>query len=269
MRARRARVNDFVADHALAWEIAMAALTLIYVVVGFVTDRSADDVVFAISTVLSLIFLAEFSIRIWASKSRVGYMRGHWLDLITCIPAVGPLRLFRMLRLIGIIRFAHRARSSLLIRARRKNGDALLGAWVVAPTLVLLWLGSGAGFWFLERGVNPHVTNFTDALFLAFITATTVGNSNIQPVTVEGQILAGVVIFIGLGLLGFVSARLTATWLNQENDSGRTAADVKLMRHELTETRELLTRTLELLGPQAAASPPSDSPARAKDLSHA
>jgi voltage-gated potassium channel len=282
----RARVDDFVATHALAWEIALATLTLVYVVVGFVDDRSAIEVVSVVTIALSLTFLAEFSVRCWASTSRVGYLRGHWLDLVTCIPAVGPLRLFRMLRLIGIIRFARSTRSTLLIRAKRNNGEALLGEWLVAPTLVLLWLGSSAGFWLLERGVNPHVTNFSDALFLSFITATTVGNSSMQPVTVEGQVLSGLVIFIGLGLLGFVSARLTAMWLKQGNDSGQVAVDLKSLRHELSEIRDLLANLADLIEPhqmgpageirvespvpsRVSPSSPAESPAKAMEPTHA
>lgn len=101
----------------------------------------------------------------------------------------------------------------------------------------------------LERGVNPHVTNFSDAMFLSFITATTVGNSSMKPVTVEGQLLSGLVIFVGLGLLGFVSARLTAMWLNQDNDSGQAmaVAEAKFLRDELTEIREGLARALSIL----------------------
>jgi len=245
MRVGRARVSHFLKEHALAWEVAMACLTLVYVVVAFVDDRSAVSAVSAITITLSIVFLTEFAVRLWASTSRVDYLRGHWLDLVTCIPAVGPLRLLRMLRLVGLIRFASRTRTTLMLGARRKKGDALLGSWLVGPTLILLWFGSASGFWFLERGVNPHVTNFSDALFLSFITATTVGNSTFQPVTVEGQILAGLVIFVGLGLLGFVSARLTARWLNQENDSALTSAEVKSLRRELSEIKELLNRALD------------------------
>jgi voltage-gated potassium channel len=251
MRAGRARVNKFVKDHELPWETAMATLTLVYVIVAFADDRStgAASLITTISVTtiaLSVVFLAEFAVRLWASQSRVAYLRGHWLDLVTCIPAVGPLRLLRLLRLVGLIRFVTRARKTLVLGARRKKADALMGPWLVGPTLVLLWFGSASGFWFLERGLNPHVTNFGDALFLSFITATTVGNSTLQPVTPEGQILAGLVIFVGLGLLGFVSARLTARWLNQENDAALTSAEVKSLRSELSEIKELLNRSLEL-----------------------
>src|SRR3982074_3283847 len=107
----RARINNFVTGHALAWEIAMAALTLAYVVIGFIDVNSVADVVSVLTVALSLVFVSEFSVRCWASESRLGYLRDHWLDLVTCIPAVGPLRLFRMLRFVGIIRLARRARA--------------------------------------------------------------------------------------------------------------------------------------------------------------
>jgi len=82
----------------------------------------------------------------------------------------------------------------------------------------------------------------------------------LQPVTAEGQILAGLVIFVGLGLLGFVSARLTARWLNQENDSALTSAEVKSLRRELSEIKELLNRALDSRepsdgGPHSLADP--------------
>jgi hypothetical protein len=53
----------------------MAALTLLYVVVGFAGDQFAPAVASLLTIVLSLLFLAEFLVRIWASTSRVGYLR--------------------------------------------------------------------------------------------------------------------------------------------------------------------------------------------------
>src|SRR5438876_4246962 len=58
------------------------------------------------------------------------------------------------------------------------------------------------------------VHSFTDALFLAFTTSTTVGFSQMKAVTSEGQIVAGLVIFVGLGLLAAASSRLTSLWID-------------------------------------------------------
>jgi hypothetical protein len=57
------------------------------------------------------------------------------------------------------------------------------------------------------------VHSFPDALFLAFTTSTSVGYSPIKAVSFEGQVVAGLVIFIGLGLLAAASSRLTSLWI--------------------------------------------------------
>jgi len=82
---------------------------------------------------------------------------------------------------------------------------------------------------------------------------TTVGYGDISPVTPEGRVLAGTLAFLGLGLLGFTSARLTAMWLQQEAEEVEDAVDVKvettsdaillqldLLRAEMVELRQAL-----------------------------
>ena len=56
--------------------------------------------------------------------------------------------------------------------------------------------------WVLEHGVNRHVATFGDAMYWSFITVTTVGYGDISPVTPAGRILAGLLIFAGIGVVG-------------------------------------------------------------------
>lgn len=125
--------------------------------------------------------------------------------------------------------------------------------WFVAPLLALLWVGSAYGIWVLEHGRNPGIRSFGDALYWSVVTVTTVGYGDISPVTPEGRVLAGTLAFLGLGLLGFTSARLTAMWLQQEAEEVEDAVDVKvettsdaillqldLLRAEMVELRQAL-----------------------------
>jgi voltage-gated potassium channel len=95
--------------------------------------------------------------------------------------------------------------------------------WVLAPILITVWLAASYGYFEIEGGVNPHVRTFGDALFYSFITASTVGYGAVPPITAEGKILTGVLIFLSIGLLGFASAQLTAKLLPQGNE----VADLK------------------------------------------
>lgn len=227
----------------------MAGLTLIYVVTAFIEDRSAADAVIAITIILGGIFLLEFAVRFIDAPSRMRYLRDHWLDLVTCIPMIGSLRVFRLIRLAGLIRLADSARKLAAHRAKSHSiqEDAGAGAWILPPTMILLWVGSAGGFWLLEHGLNPRLNNFADALYLSFVTATTVGYSNVKPVTAEGQMLAGLLIFVGLGLLGYVSSRLTAYWLNESTDSARLQGEVTALKGEIRDLKEILSRAIALL----------------------
>ena len=245
----RSRVDNFVQRHVVAWELTMAALTLVYVVAAFIEDRAAATAVTVVTVALGAVFLTEFTVRLVDARSRLRYLREHWLDLVTCIPMIGSLRVFRLFRLVGLVRLLITSRRVAAQRAKRHSAeeDVRAGVWILPPTLILLWVGSAGGFWLLEHGVNPRVNNFGDALFLSFLTATTVGYSSVKPVTVEGQILAGLVVFVGLGLLGFVSARLTAYWLKENSDSARMEGEVKALKAEVKDLKGLLERALTLL----------------------
>ena len=105
-RARRS-YNRFFVDHEVAWELIMAALSIAFVVVGYVSEgvpeRDALQYV-AIEIGLTIVFMIEFFSRFAASYDKVGYIRGHWIDLFALIPTIRGIRLFRLVRLLRLFR---------------------------------------------------------------------------------------------------------------------------------------------------------------------
>jgi len=245
----RDRLTAFVRAHQLPWELSMAALTLVYVALSLIVDEGANAAVNAAVGVLSVVFLAEFIGRCWDSQSRLAYLREHWIDLITCVPFIGPLRLLRLLRLLGLLRLAHEIRDIAYVRAE-VSAEASSFTWIVWPTALLLWLGAADGLWIVERGHNAAVHSFGDALYMAFITVTTVGYGDLRPVTPEGKVLAGALVFFGLGLLGFISAQLTARWLRTERREASVATELASLRREIAEMKDLLLEATQPSGPK-------------------
>jgi voltage-gated potassium channel len=217
------RITAFVHRHRLAWELLTAGLTVVYVVLAFLQDQGSSGLVTVCVEVLAAAFILEFGLRLYDASSRKAYLRNHWLDIVTCIPVVGPFRVLRLIRLFGFIRLGATARAYGVGAAASDRLPGGVGLWVLAPILITVWLAASYGYFEIEGGVNPHVRTFGDALFYSFITASTVGYGAVPPITAEGKILTGVLIFLSIGLLGFASAQLTAKLLPQGNE----VADLK------------------------------------------
>jgi len=242
------RINAFVKRHALAWELVTAGLTLVYVVLAFLQDQGSTRLVTAGVAALAAVFVLEFLLRLYDSPSRLGYFRTHWLDIVTCIPVVGPFRALRLVRLVGVIRLAATVRAYGVGAAASNRLPGGVGIWVLTPILITVWLAASYGYYELEAGVNPHVKTFADALLYSFTTASTLGYGTVTPVTPEGKILTGALIFMSIGLLGFASSQLTAKLLPQSNELASLKATIdrqSRLIEELNSRFDAVTGTLE------------------------
>jgi voltage-gated potassium channel len=241
----------------------MAILTIVYVALGFFQDprfgNAADDVVWA----LSGLFFLEFLLRCLDDLSPRRYLRDHWIDLVTCLPAVGPLRLLRLLRLFRVFNSAGIIKR---LAADKGNASTTAGLRLLGATVFIFWLLAGYAFYVTEVDQpRSMVHSFPDALFLAFTTSTTVGFSPMKPVSSQGQIVAGLVIFVGLGLLTAASSRLTSLWIDA---SSQQAQDDLLrdIRDQLRSSEARLAGIEASVGIQTAptkptvTAPPTKSP---------
>lgn len=242
----RGRVTAFIQRHSVAWELGNAGLTIVYVILAFQQDQGAYGAVSVAVLSIAGIFLLEFSLRFYDSPSRLGYLRHHWLDLVSSIPVVGSLRVLRLLRLTAFFRLGATARVFGLGVSAREKVPGGAGLWLLGPILVIVWVASAYGYFELEHGINPRINTFGDALYLAFVTASTVGYGDVAPVTAAGKLLTGVLIFVGIGLLGFASAQLTAKLLPQRNE-------VAELKETLARQEQLLREIKSHLDKQTAA----------------
>jgi len=69
----------------------MALLTIVYVLLAIRSDVNSASVPSALLLGASGIFLVEFLVRLWDAPSRWVYVRGHWVDVLACIPLAGRL----------------------------------------------------------------------------------------------------------------------------------------------------------------------------------
>ena len=214
----------------------MAGLALLYLALALLSDSGRPIASWAIA-LLAAVFIIEFTIRLLDAPSRYAYLRAHWLDLVSSIPLVGGLRSLRFLRFLRLGAVVRLLAAAEHTAARRGARD---GMWFVAPILLTVWFAGSAAYWTFERGVNPALHTFGDALYWAAITMTTVGYGDIKPLTSEGRVVAGLLVFVGIGLVGFASARLTSHWLKTGSDEVRVADRLASLEHEIARLADLV-----------------------------
>ncbi len=214
----RERFLSFVSRHEARWELGMAVLAIAFVVVGFLTEEpGASRIYGTVDVALTVVFIAEFGSRFLASFDRRSYLRGHWIDLVALVPSVRGIRVLRVLRLLrlvraftGVFRFVSQIERLALHRGL---------AW-----LVVAWLGvmviCSVALYVAENGTNAAITSPLDALWWGVVTLTTVGYGDVYPVTPEGRIAATVLMLLGIGLFGGITATVTSYLI----ESGRESA---------------------------------------------
>lgn len=198
---------------------------------------TARTVCWALSVATWVVFAVDFVARLLLSRRRWEFVRSHPLDLlVVAVPMLRPLMLLRLVLVLGVLN--RRAETRLHGR---------VAAYVVVTT-VLLVLVCALAVLSVERGSpGAVITSFGDALWWAATTVTTVGYGDTYPTTGAGRVVASVLMFSGIALLGLVTAT-AAAWLvrrvaeEEEAIELATQRDVEALREEVRALRELLLR---------------------------
>lgn len=134
--------------------------------------------------------------------------------------------------------------------ASRRKAEGHVAAYVTFATTTVVGIASLAVLQ-AERHdpANANITTFGEAVWWSLVTVTTVGYGDFYPVTMQGRVIATLLMLSGIALLGVVTAGL-ASWLisriSDSDESDRTAkladiqdvqAELRLLRSELAALR--------------------------------
>lgn len=173
---------------------------------------------------ICLLFFIDFSINFYKAGNKLAFLKWGWVDLISSIPSVDFLRFGRLLRLIKLLRILKAFRSMVSFTNhffKNKAHGTFISAAIVAGLLIIF---SSIAILQVENHPDSNIKTAEDALWWAYTTITTVGYGDLFPVTLEGRLVAVVLMTAGVGLFGTFSAFL-ASWFvndNKENTSQST-----------------------------------------------
>jgi voltage-gated potassium channel Kch len=173
----------------------------------------AGEVVLTVDAIIAPIFLADFLYRLKTADSRRDYFlhRFGWADLLGTLPV---LRILRIVRVVRVVRsFRHQPPGRLV--------GELSAARALATFLVTLFLVivvtevAGATIYYAESGAaGSNIASASDAIWWALVTITTVGYGDRFPVTDQGRVIGGFLLFAGIGLFSVLTGFIANVFLS-------------------------------------------------------
>ncbi|MGX9417175.1 ion transporter [Vibrio sp. WJH972] len=188
-------------------------------------------------------FFADFLIRFYKAENKIAYMKWGWIDLLSSIPIVDAFQYGRLVSVIRILKILRAVRSakvilSFLFRKKVRGATA-----VVTFLSIVLAIFCSIAILQVEKGAEgANIQNASNAIWWVFVTITTVGYGDFFPVTLEGRILAALLMTCGVGLFGTFTGFI-AMWFFEEESEDPTNETMTALE---TEVHDLKNEIIEL-----------------------
>jgi voltage-gated potassium channel len=197
----------------------MALLGLAWLVIAIEilsTDLVGNASIALVATlfVVWIVLLVEYLVRLVVTPDRRGYLRRRWVE-----PATVVVPLFQGWHLIGI------EKMSLLLHEAELRVEAILRHHSLFRVLIAAFATLVLGAWLVllfernAKGSNIH--NYPDALWWGIVTVTTVGYGDRFPVTAGGRVVAVILMLVGIGLIGVLTATVASVFIKEHTDANR------------------------------------------------
>ncbi len=173
------------------------------------------------------VFLVDYVARLALAPRKRRFIRGNVPDLIAVLPldyladllvTMDVSGLGRLIRLARFLKMVWLLRAGLVLWRVGHNVRSILETnglqYVLTVALGLIVLG-GIGIWTLE----PEVGSVGDGIWWSIVTTTTVGYGDISPRTIQGRVLAGVLMVVGIGTIGMITSSITTYFLGRRMTS--------------------------------------------------
>lgn len=206
---------DVVADDRRRhWEsttsIPLVTLSLVFIaaysvrVIVVDLPRGAEVTLNIVIASIWAVFAADYLVRLALATDKGLYFRTTLLDLLSVlVPVFRPFLLLSRLKDIPYFR-------------RHSGSSVRLRVVIHAALFVVLFVYSiSLAVLAAERGApGANIENFGDAIWWACVTVATVGYGDVYPVTGLGRVLAVILMFGGIAIVGVATATIVS-YLNE------------------------------------------------------
>jgi voltage-gated potassium channel len=223
------------------WPLAVVAVLFLIMYTEQVLNRPQGleaHILWLASWLAWSLFVVDYLVRLSLAANRRQWFVNHIFDLlVVALPLMRPLRLLRLVVLVGAL--------------QKAIGDAVRGRiliFTISGVVLLIYVASLAILQTERDEPGAKITSFGKAVWWAINEVTTIGSNDLYPLTVTGRVVAVLLMIGGITLIGVVTASL-ASWIVQrvaEADRAyqtATAAQIDELRDEIRMLTEELRQS--------------------------
>jgi voltage-gated potassium channel len=156
-------------------------------------------------------FALDLIYGIWKAENRKEYLKRHPLEIASVLlPFLRPLRLMRVISFgsLALQKVAIGRQFAITVKVAI---SALFISYIAAIQITIS-----------ERSVEgSNIKTFSDGLWWAVTTVTTVGYGDRYPTTSEGRLLAVLLMITGISLVGVITASVAAWFVKMSQEDSK------------------------------------------------
>lgn len=166
------------------------------------------------------VFALEYVIRFYLAPKKIQFVASPLaiVDLLViasfyiALMNFSFLRSFRVLKILQLLKIFRYSETLTQFFKSFRNYHEEFKIFGVS-LLVALVIGA-SGLYYLERDVNPDFATIPDSMWWSVVTVSTVGYGDAVPITWAGKVLAGFMMFMGLGVIAIFTAIITKMFID-------------------------------------------------------
>lgn len=164
--------------------------------------------------VLWAVFLVEYLVRLVVTPDRGRYLKRRWVEPATVM--VPPLQ---SCHIVGVEKVCLLlSEGGLWVEAVLRHHGLFR---VLIAAAAILFVGAWLVLLFEENAKGGNIHSYPDALWWAVVTVTTVGYGDRFPVTGGGRAVAVVLMLLGIGLIGVLTATVASVFMKEHTDANK------------------------------------------------
>lgn len=190
--------------------LAVLVLTLLIIELSCELNKKTVLLFDYIDTTVLIIFAADYFVRLFRAEKKLTFIRENIFDLIAIIPFNSIFRIARLTRLLRLTKVFKVYKFSIYSLRIAKRLDKFFKTNNFYYVLIIIVIIILSGSILISIAENM---SFTDSLWWAFVTATTVGYGDISPKTGTGRIIAVILMMSGIGFIGMLTGTISTYFI--------------------------------------------------------